>query len=81
MRLALTLTLRAVVHPVLALDLLRLVWAFRARRWFAAPPFLPVPPRAYIRWRMETAYGDPDAVPPAEDVIRFARWRRKLLGL
>jgi hypothetical protein len=23
---------------------------------------------------MLTAYGDYDAVPPAEDVVRFARW-------
>jgi hypothetical protein len=30
---------------------------------------------------MYTAYGDEDAVPPLEDVIRFARWRRKLLDL
>jgi len=30
---------------------------------------------------MYTAYGDENAVPPAEDVIRFAQWRRKLLRL
>ncbi len=81
LRLAVTLTLRAAFRPRLALDLLSVVWAFRARRWFTSPPFLPLPPREYIRWRMETAYGDPDAVPPADDVIRFARWRRKLLAL
>jgi hypothetical protein len=23
---------------------------------------------------MHTAYGDHDAVPPAEDVVRYARW-------
>jgi hypothetical protein len=27
-----------------------------------------------MRWRMHTAYGDYDAVPPAGDVVRFARW-------
>ena len=37
-----------------------------------------MPDRTYLRWRMLTAYGDPDAVPPIEDVIRFARWRRDL---
>ncbi len=27
-----------------------------------------------MRWRLETAYGDPDAVPPDEDMARFVRW-------
>jgi hypothetical protein len=61
-------------HPHLALDLLRVAWRFRARGWQRRFPFLPLPPREYVRWRMHTAYGDPDAVPPAEDVIRYARW-------
>jgi hypothetical protein len=30
---------------------------------------------------MYTAYADEDAVPPLEDVIRFARWRRQTMGL
>jgi hypothetical protein len=30
---------------------------------------------------METAYGAEDAVPPAEDVIGFARWRRETMRL
>ena len=69
------------MRPRLALDLLKTAWAFRRRRWWAAAPFLPVPDRVYVRWRMYTAYGDERAVPPTEDVIRFARWRRKLLRL
>ena len=79
--LAVGLTVRAAVNPRLALDLITLVWSFRARNWYRSPPFLPVPPRTYTRWRMYTAYGDEDAVPPLDDVIRFARWRRKLMRL
>ena len=75
------LALRAAVNPRLALDLLRLAWSFRARGWWRRPPFLPLPPREYVRWRMFTAYGDEDAVPPLHDVIRFARWRRETMGL
>jgi len=30
---------------------------------------------------MYTAYADEDAVPPLNDVIRFARWRRETMGL
>jgi len=73
------LVLRALVNPRLALDLLRLTWSFRARDWYRRPPFLPLPPRDYVRWRMFTAYGDEDTVPPLEDVVRFARWRRETM--
>jgi hypothetical protein len=75
------LALRAAVRPRLALDLLRTAWAFRRRRWWARPPFLPLPDRDYLRWRMYTAYADEVAVPPPDDVIRFARWRRETMGL
>ncbi len=74
-----TLAGRALLSPRLALDLLGAGWAFRRRDWWKQAPFLPVPDRAYLRWRMYTAYADEDAVPPAEDVVRFARWRRRLL--
>jgi len=78
-RLAVTLAIRAVVRPVLARDLMTTAWAFRRRDWFSRPPFLPLPDVDYLRWRMYTAYGDESAVPPAEDIVRFARWRRNLL--
>ena len=79
--LAARLALRGLVNPRLGLDLWKTAWAFRRRRWWAQPPFLPLPDRAYLRWRMHTAYADEDAVPPLEDVIRFARWRRQTMGL
>lgn len=75
------LALRALVRPRLAVDLLRLAWSFRARDWYRRPPFLPLPPREYMRWRMFTAYGDEDAVPPVNDIVNFARWRRETMGL
>ena len=75
------LTLRAAVRPRLALDLLRTGWAFRRRGWWRRPPFLPVPDGPSLRWRMYTAYADESAVPPADDVVRFARWRRETMGL
>ncbi len=75
------LTLRALARPRLAVDLVRLAWSFRARDWWRRPPFLPLPPREYLRWRMFTAYGDEDAIPPVDDVANFARWRRETMGL
>lgn len=74
LRLVLALTARALLNPMLALDLLRVAWRFRVRGWYARFPFLPVPSRRYVRWRMYTAYGDEDAIPPAEDIIAYARW-------
>jgi hypothetical protein len=75
------LALRALLNPRLALDLARTAWAFRRRDWWRRAPFLPLPDRAYLRWRMYTAYGDEAAVPPPDDVIRFARWRRETMRL
>ena len=79
--LALRLSARAAVNPRLALDLWRTLWAFRRRGWWRYPPFLPLPDRGYLRWRMYTAYGDEAAVPPVADVIGFARWRRETMRL
>lgn len=77
----LQLVLRALVNPRLAVDLVRLAWSFRARDWTRRFPFLPAPPREYMRWRMFTAYGDENVIPPVEDVVNFARWRREVMGL
>ena len=55
-----------------------MAWVFRRRRWYRTFPFLPLPPRSYLRWRMETAYGDPDAVPPPRELERYLRWAAKM---
>jgi hypothetical protein len=73
-RLVLTLAGRSVGNPALGVALLRVAWRLRRRRWYRRPPFLPIPDRTYLRWRMLTAYGDPNAVPPADDIARYARW-------
>ena len=78
--LALALAWRAVLNPRVARDLVSLAWSMRRRHWLREPPFLPLPPREYVRWRMYTAYGDEDAVPPVADVLRVARWRREVLA-
>ncbi|HEX5972660.1 MAG TPA: hypothetical protein VFY85_12090 [Gemmatimonadaceae bacterium] len=69
-----SLALRSVRDPATGVALLRVGWRFRRRGWWRRAPFLPLPDRTYLRWRMHTAYGAYDCVPPAEDVIRYARW-------
>ena len=73
-RLSLSLALRSVRHPATGAALLRVAWRFRRRGWWRRAPFLPLPDRDYLRWRMHTAYGEYATVPPADDVIRYARW-------
>ena len=73
-RLVLALTARSLLSPSLGVALVRVAWRFRKRGWYATPPFLPLPPSDYVRWRMYTAYGEYDAVAPADDVERYARW-------
>jgi len=70
---------RALVNPRVAVDLAALAWAFRRRRWWQRAPFLPLPDPEYLSWRLHTAYGEDRALPPVEDVLRFARWRRRIL--
>ena len=65
---------RALRSPRLARDLLRVAWRFRRRAWYRRPPFLPLPSRDYVRWRMHTAYGSHGSVPPADDIEAYARW-------
>jgi hypothetical protein len=70
----LTLALRSLRDPATGVALRRVGWRFRRRSWWRRFPFLPLPARDYVRWRMHTAYGDHDAVPPADDLVRYARW-------
>ena len=74
MHLSFALAGRAVRNPLLGIALLRVAWRFRSREWLRRPPFLPLPDRRYLKWRMYTAYGDENIVPPADDIARYARW-------
>lgn len=74
LRLAGALLLRSIQDPRVGLSLLRVGWRFRHRGWYQRPPFLPLPDRNYMRWRMYTAFGDSNALPSPDDAVRFARW-------
>jgi hypothetical protein len=73
--------LAVVARPELWVTALR-TWA-RATpsRWWSRPPFLPLPDRAYIRFRLETAYG-PGVAPEPDDLVAYLRWcrEREMLG-
>ena len=47
-------------------------------RWWTRAPFLPVPDRRWLRYRMVTAYGGDGRAPMrADDVVTFVEWRRE----
>lgn len=56
------------------------------RGWWRRAPFLPLPARDYLHFRMVTAYGgdgDPDLVPdadPADDLVTYLEWCRSWPG-
>jgi len=44
------------------------------RRWWARRPFVPIPPRDYVRFRLQTQYGAPDHRIEAADVLNYLSW-------
>lgn len=69
---------RALIRPRLLLYLLATGWRFRRRDWFRRPPFLPIPPADYMRWRLHTAYGDERATPSAHELEAYVRWSARM---
>lgn len=45
--------------------------------WWRRPPFLPLPDRTYLRFRMVTAYGgDGRRAPEPDDLVSYLEWCR-----
>jgi hypothetical protein len=44
--------------------------------WWKRWPPIPRPDRGYLRFRLETAYGDPEAEIAAGDVVEYLAWCR-----
>lgn len=51
------------------------------RRWWRRPPHLPVPDRAYLRFRAQTFAGDPDAPLRPADVVSYLKWCSRMRRL
>ena len=65
-------------HLAIAWALIRFYFRVIPGDWYRKPPFLPLPPRIYVHWRLRTAYGKHR--PPWPDVFRdvwqFGDWLR-----
>lgn len=44
--------------------------------WWRSGSRLPIPAPAYLRFRLQTAYGDPQHAPRPEDLVAYLRWCR-----
>jgi hypothetical protein len=44
--------------------------------WWRRVPFLPLPDKRYMRFRMETQYGDAMHRPEGNDVVTYLSWCR-----
>ncbi len=73
-----TMARLAVRRPGLIPHMLGAAWAFRARGWYRRIPFLPLPSPDYMRWRLETAFGDADATPTDDETARFLVWATEM---
>jgi hypothetical protein len=63
-------------HPSLWVTALRQARRAVPRRWWRSPPFVPVPAREYVEFRLITQYGDPAHPAEVEDVLNYLRWCR-----
>ena len=50
-------------------------------RWWSRRPFVPVPDRAWLRFRLQTQYGDADATPAPADLVTWLEWSRRWRAL
>ena len=75
-RWALRATLAVARHPALWLTAVHQILVLAPDGWWRQPPWLPLPDRAYLRFRLQTAYGDPDRPPEPGDVVTYLRWCR-----
>ena len=64
-------------RPSLWITALIQVFRLTPRRWWARAPFLPVPTREYIRFRVLTQYGERGHTLEVADVLSYLRWLKE----
>ena len=64
-------------QPHLWFEALRAASALARDGWWRRPPFLPIPNRSYMRWRVATAYGSADHAIDPDDLVAYLEWRKR----
>ena len=63
-------------RPTLWATALAQVWRLAPRGWWRRRPFTPLPDPAWMRFRLQTMYGDGEHDPEPPDVIAWLEWCR-----
>ena len=63
-------------HPALWATGVGQLVRLAAPGWWRRWPPLPIPDRDYLRFRLQTQYGDPDREPEPADVVTYLEWCR-----
>jgi hypothetical protein len=63
-------------HPRLWPTAVRQGWRLVPNRWWTRAPYLPVPSRSYLEFRLLTQYGETSHRPEPDDVLNYLRWCR-----
>jgi hypothetical protein len=74
-RLARALIVRPDLWPAAAAA----AWSLAPRGWWRRRPFLPLPDRRWIEFRLATAYGAQGQL-RADDLVAWLDWRRRFPG-
>lgn len=67
-------------RPELWLIALRMLGRMAPPGWWRRRPFLPLPDPGYLKFRLETQYGNDHELEPA-DVITYLTWCREMGAL
>ncbi|MGZ4683906.1 MAG: hypothetical protein ACXWCM_14745 [Acidimicrobiales bacterium] len=69
-------TVAVLAHPSLWTTAIRQIAVLAPPGWWRRAPHLPLPDPAYLRFRMQTAYGDPTHEPEPADIVTYLHWCR-----
>ncbi len=69
-------TRAVLLHPALWATAVHQVRVLARPGWWRARPWLPLPDPEYLRFRLQTAYGDAEREPTPTDVVTYLHWCR-----
>ena len=73
-------TVAVFLHPSLwAVGIVQLFRLARPGWWHRWPP-LPAPDPEYLRFRLQTMYGNPSHAPEPDDLVTYLQWCRRFRG-
>ena len=65
------------VRPWLWATAVRQAFVLASPGWWRRAPFLPAPDPVYLRFRLQTMYGDPDHEIEPGDLVTYLEWCRR----